>query len=74
MFVIGSPPCTMFSRLTVWNKKRMKAGTYDRRITEARLLLDFAIEILVDCQGTDDETAQELAEKALESCPFARMA
>ena len=36
--------------------------------------LGFRIELLADCQGTDDETAQELAEKALESCPFARMA
>ena len=43
--VIGSPPCTMFSWLTKMNYGRMRREEHRKRLTETRVLLDFALEV-----------------------------
>jgi len=43
--VIGSPPCTAFSIMNAINFARMPADEVRRRMTEARILFDFAMEV-----------------------------
>jgi hypothetical protein len=43
--VIGSPPCTQFSRLQNLNWGRAHPEECRRRLAEARVLLDFAVEV-----------------------------
>ena len=43
--VIGSPPCTMFSSLQIFNGKFMASTDGKRRLAEAHVLLNFAIDI-----------------------------
>ena len=43
--VVGSPPCTYFSRLMELNRHRMDPAAFQRALGEARVLLDFAAEI-----------------------------
>ena len=44
-FVIGSPPCTMFSSLMIFNRTRMDPQKYQQKLSEARVLLGFVAEI-----------------------------
>ena len=46
--VIGSPPCTNFSRLQNLNRYKVGEEELDRRRAEDRVLLDFAVEIYRD--------------------------
>ena len=47
--VIGSPPCTVFSRLNInLNKGRVAPRELQRRQAEGRLLLNFAAEVYRD--------------------------
>ena len=44
--VIGSPPCTVFSRLNEgWNYKRMRPEEVHRRKVEGRVLLEFSVQV-----------------------------
>lgn len=44
--IILSPPCTLFSQLMkMWGRKSMGEETYEKRLREARRLLQFATEI-----------------------------
>jgi hypothetical protein len=43
--VIGSPPCTQFSRLQNLNRNRSDPRERRRRLVEAKVLLDFAVEV-----------------------------
>jgi hypothetical protein len=44
--VIGSPPCTAFSRLNEgWNYKRMRPEEVHRRKVEGRVLLEFSVQV-----------------------------
>jgi hypothetical protein len=43
--VIGSPPCTAFSIMNGLNKSKMPAETRERRLTEGKVLLNFALDV-----------------------------
>ena len=44
LFLMSSPPCTMFSELTrLWNLKKMEAAVREQRMAEAEQLLSFGI-------------------------------
>ena len=44
--VIGSPPCTVFSRLNEgWSYRRMRPEEGHRRKVEGRVLLEFSVQV-----------------------------
>lgn len=42
---IGSPPCTMFSSFMIFNRQTMESAAGKRKMAEAHVLLDFAIDV-----------------------------
>ena len=46
LFLVSSPPCTMYSELMrVWNLKKMKASTRRQRQKDAQIMLDFSMNV-----------------------------
>ena len=42
--LFGCPPCTMYSKLQLTNKRKMGVETFDKRLADADILLDFQMD------------------------------